>query len=250
MPHRNASIVFLALFLVAIALGAVSAEALARQQVRSHARAQITRLLGHAGCAHAAARIHPAGLVLPQLVRGALDRLTIDIDDLKANGVTTDFALTLRDVQVPHGGARHADLVSTTSWASLMAELRSTDQLAATTDARFVGVRDGDALVQLEVPLPFGAVPATARVSFAVAGDGVVGAVKDITVAGVPLSGSQVDAGSGGGYLSSLDRRRPVPLPSGMRLTSVSAQQTGLVIRASGSLAENARIEHLTCSTK
>ena len=180
-------IVALAVVLVLAVAAAIAGEWIAREAVTRTVRAQVAEALDVP--ADQAIEVEVAGLVLPQLISGTLDELTISGDDLPLGPLSGDVVVVAEDVPVrgddPAGAIDSELVLDGAQVAGLLSGLEGFPDAEVTLDEPNVRLDTVFDVFGLEIPVAVSLTPSAEQ-------GAIVLAPAGIEVAGAELTADQV----------------------------------------------------------
>jgi hypothetical protein len=229
-PPRRRVWPWIVAFAIVAALAVVAwfaAEAIARQVVTGVVREQVRTQLSLP--ADQPIDVDIPGALIPQLIGGSIDDLTISSEDVTLGGVTGDVTVTAHDVAIT-GAGRMSGANGTLSLdeSQLRTLLSSVDGFPEET----VGLQDSDVTMTLELQLFGAGIPVGVALAPAVADGGIV-----LTPSAFQLGGATVTADAlrdqFGGLADAVLRDWNVCvaqyIPAGVTLTAVAVDGGRLV---------------------
>lgn len=228
-PRRRTGrwIAVIVVVVVLLAALVVAAEFIARSVVTSTVRSLVVSNVGLPDDQDVDVQV--AGLVLPQVIGGRLDEVTVASDDVTLGPITGDVRVDLRGVPVSAGSAADGGVASVRldqeQVRTLLAEVPDLPAGTVTVAAPDVSFETSLSLFGIGIPVGVTVTPGAAE------GD------LTLTPAAFQVAGNALDAdtlrGQFGGVADSLLQTRNLciadRLPAGLTLTSATVQGQDLV---------------------
>lgn len=228
-PRRRTgrTIAIVAIIVVVLAALLVAAEAIARSAVASTVRSLVVTQVGLP--ADQQVDVEVPGIVLPQLLTGRLDRVTVSAPDVALGPLTGDVLVDLQDVPVadnaPAEGGSASVRLDPDQLRSLLAQIPNFPADTVDTAAPDLTLSTQLSVFGIAIPVGISATPGAA--------DGDL----TLTPTSFDLAGNRVDAdtlrGQVGGVADGVLRTWSLciadRLPAGLALESVSVQGSDVV---------------------